>query len=283
MRLFTILVLILVCAPLCRAQKFHFSPLSESVIRRRVEDAPSDRREREKRIKELFAEAGCGTGKLNEQPLQGIEGENVICRLAGTTNQTIVVGANYDPMEIDNWPGASLLPSLFQSLNRRQRSHTFVFVAFADNKGDLAGSQFFARQMAQSDLERTDAMIDLSALGFSPTKVSSAASDKKLVELFFRVIYALNEVASQVDISKALHVDSESFAALHIPQITIHSLTHESVAALLPEPQEPEPGADAAHLDTRFQQNLYYKSYRLISGYLAYLDQTLKPRQHDSP
>jgi Peptidase family M28 len=283
MRLSTILVLILICAPLCRAQKFHFSPLSESVIRHRVEDAPSDRREREKRIKELFAEAGCGTGKLNEQPLQNMEGENVICRLAGTTNQTIVVGANYDSMEIDNWAGASLLPSLFQSLNRRKRSHTFVFVAFADNKGDLAGSQFFARQMAQSDLERTDAMIDLSALGFSPTKVSSAASDKKLVELFFRVIYALNQVASQVDISKAVHADSEPFAALHIPQITIHSLTHESVAAMLPQEQQPEAAAGPAHFDTHFQQNFYYKSYRLISGYLAYLDETLKPRQHDSP
>lgn len=282
MRLTTLILLVAVLFPLCHAQKFRFSPLTEPALRQREGDAPANLQDREARIEDLFVQAGCARDRLSKQPLQNGAGTNVICRLPGKSKETIIVGANYDQEALDNWTSASLLPSLYQSLSGRKRRHTFIFVAFADSAGDLAGSQFFAGQMSQADVDHSKAMINLDALGFSPTKISATDSDKKLVELFVTVMYILKQMGSQVDISRAVHVDSEPFASLHIPQITIHSLTHEAVADLGPGEQPPVavPDTDFAHLETGFRPDLYYNSYRLISGYLAFLDESLKTHRN---
>jgi hypothetical protein len=280
MRLISSIVLILALFPVCHAQKFRFSPLAETVIQQREEHAPANRQNRAARIRQLFVEAGCGRDRLSEQPLENMAGTNVICRLPGKSKESIIVGANYSPEVLDNWTGACLLPSLYQSLVNRKRHHTFIFIAFADGNRDLAGSQFFAGQMNQADVDRTEAMINLDALGLSPTKISSSVSDKKLVESFFTVVYALKQMGSQVDLSKAVAVDSEPFALRHIPQITIHSLTQDAVAGLQ-IPEQPLVSAgdpEFAHVDPGFRSSFYYNSYHLISGYLAYLDETLKPK-----
>ena len=68
------------------------------------------------------------------------------------------------------------------------------------------------------------------------------------------------------DIAAAGTTDSDPFAAQQIPQITIHSLTQQNVTT----------GAT-----TQFRPGNYYDTYRLLCGYLAYLDQTLKPRRSE--
>lgn len=284
MRLTFSIVLILALCPVCYAQKFRFSPLAKDVIDRREQHAPVGPQDRAARIKQLFTEAGCGQDRLSEQPVENTNGVNVICRLPGKSKSkdTIIIGANYNQDVIDNWTGASLLPSLFQSLAGRRRRHTFLFIAFADGNEDLAGARFFVRQMNQADVEHTAAMINLDALGFSPTKVSSTDADKKLVESFFTAVYALKQMGSQVDLSRAVAVDSQPFASRNIPQITIHSLTQDAVTGLqLPEqPLAPSADPEFAHPEGGFRSNLYYDSYHLISGYLAYLDEALKPKRN---
>lgn len=268
MRLF---IAILALLSLANAQKFRFSQMPEKEVLQREQNVPASPQDRESRIKQLFLQAGCGTAHVSEQQLENPAGANVICRLPGKSSETIIVGATYSQMTPDNWSGASLLPSLFQTLTGRKRRHTFIFVAFADGNNDVAGSQFFVGQLSQTDLSHTEAMVNLEALGFSPTKISSSESDKQLVKNFMTVTYALKQMASQVDVSKSVHVDSEPFASLHIPQITIHSLTLEAVAGLH-DPQSDPPDD--------FRPQFYYNSYTLVSGYLAYLDEILKPRHH---
>lgn len=269
MRLPLLTVLVLVLSAIVQGQKFRFSPLPESVVEARALHAPA-RDDRKAKIKELFLQAGCRQDDVTEQ-----ESGNVICRLSGRSKETIIVGANYGQAAPDNWTGVALLPSIFQTLVARRRHHTFLFVAFADGSHDVAGSDSFAKQMAPGEVEQTAAMINLDALGYSPTKISPTGSDKKLMESFFTVTYALKQMASQVDVSRAVRVDSEPFASLGIPQVTIHSLTQDAVAAL----QDPPIVATAAGSEAEFRSEFYYKSYRLISGYLAFLDETLKPRK----
>lgn len=127
--------------------------------------------------------------------------------------------------------------------------------------------------MGLEQLDRTQAMVNLDALGFSPTKIAPN-SDKDLVKDFVAVMYVLKLVASQVDISKSLRVDSEPFSSLSIPQITLHSLTQDAVADLTTQGSSAPATPNAAE----FRLDFYYNSYRLISGYLAYLDETLKPK-----
>ncbi len=250
------------------AQKVQFVPANETAILQRMKTIPEDNQEREAGLKALFAEAGCTGTSLTEQPVEGVEIPNITCRLRGAGNDTIIVGAHYEHASsaqrpLDNWSGASLLPALYQSLKGRKRRHNFIFVAFADKGNDLAGAEFFTRHMGQPELDRTEAMVNVDALGLSPTKISVAHSDKDLVHDLVIMVYALKLPASQIDIAAAGNTDSEPFALRRIPQITVHSLTQQNVVT---------------GETTQFRPNNYYDTYRLLCGYLAFLDQTLKPR-----
>jgi hypothetical protein len=259
-------LLILVLLAACPAQKLRFSPVAKSIVLERAGNIPSSSQERLARMKELFLASGCQA--VAEQGVPTSEIPNLICRLQGGSEKTIIVGANYGQVSPDNWAGASLLPALYESLAARKRRHTILFVAFADEKKSSTASRFFASHMTDAEVRHTQAMVDLDSLGLSPTKFWAAHSDKSLVKALVVVMYALKLPASQVDIAQAGEGNSEAFASRHIPRITIHSLTRD-VVAVLHSQQELAP---------EFRPNNYYDSYHLISGYLAYLDETLKSR-----
>jgi hypothetical protein len=233
-----------------------------------MKNIPESDEKRAERLKELFTRAGCGT--LTEQKVAGQQNPNIICRLGTGEGPLIVVGAHYDRSSSparpwDDWSGASLLPALYQSLRLKKRDHSFLFVAFADAGNDATGAQFFVRSLTPSQLERTEAMVNIDALGLSPTKISAAHSDKDLVHFLMVMVYALKTSASQIDIAAVGITDSGPFAARHIPQITIHSLTQQNVLNGVATP---------------FRPGNYYDTYRLLCGYLAYLDHILKPGLH---
>jgi hypothetical protein len=252
------------------AQKLQFAPAGKSVVLQRMKAIPESNLERAARLKELFVQAGCNEGFLTEQRLDGAETPNIICRLGTGENDLIIVGAHYERASsphrpLDNWSGAALLPVLYQSLRERKRSHSFLFVAFADNGNNPIGAESFIQQLSRSRIEHAEAMVNIDALGLSPTKVWAAHSDKDLVHDLIVMVYALKLPASQIDIATIGSSDSDPFAARHIPQITIHSLTQQNVTSGLSSP---------------FRPNNYYDTYRLLCGYLAYLDQSLKSRPH---
>ncbi len=260
-----------ISALLCAAalsQKVQFTPAEKSEVLERMKNIPESDEKRAERLKELFMQAGCGA--LTEQKIAGQETPNILCRLGKGESALIIVGAHYDRSSspqrpLDDWSGASLLPALYQSLRIKKRDHTFIFVAFADNGNAPTGAEEFARSLTPAQLDHTEAMINIDALGLSPTKVWAAHSDKELVHDLIVMVYALKISASQIDIAAMGNTDSGPFAARRIPQITIHSLTQQNVFN----------GAS-----TPFRPANYYDTYRLLCGYLAYLDQSLKPRPH---
>jgi Peptidase family M28 len=252
-----------------QAQKVQFAPEEKSVVLERMKSVPGSNQERAERLREMFIQAGCGGASLVEQKVEGADTPNIICRLGTGEKDMVIVGAHYDlsspERPLDNWSAAALLPAFYQGLREKRRNHSFLFVAFADSGNAPAGAESFIRGLAPSQLERAEAMINIDPLGLSPTKVWAAHSDKELVHSLIVMVYALKLPASQVDIAAAGVTDSGPFAARHIPQITIHSLTQQNVRS---------------RAGTQFQPNNYYDSYRLICGYLAYLDGNLKPRPH---
>jgi hypothetical protein len=263
-------VLVLILCGTSPAQRVQFTPAEKAVILERMKTIPETNTERALELKELFSNAGCNGNSLMEQKVEGAESPNIICRLGTEEGNMIIVGAHYDrnssaQRPLDNWSGAAILPALYQSLRTRKRSHSFIFVAFADSGAHPVGAEFFVNHLGHKQLDRAEAMVNVDALGLSPTKVWSPHSDKDLVHDLMVMVYALKLSASQIDIAAAGATDSDPFAARHIPQITIHSLTQQNVIT----------GAT-----TQFRPANYYDTYRLLCGYLAYLDQTLKPRQH---
>lgn len=249
-------------------QKVQFVPEDKGEILQHFKEMPSSDGERAATIKALFIEEGCNGSLLQEQAVEGADAPNITCLLRGESEETIIVGAHYDrassgARRIDNWSGASLLPAIYHSLHSRKRRHNFLFVAFADKGDELTGARFFAGNLSASQLQSAEAMVNLDVLGLSPTKVWSSHSDKDLVHDLVVMEYALKLPASQIDMDTAGSTDSEPFASRQIPHITIHSLTQQNLSE----------GATTA-----FQPNNYYNTYRLVCGYLAYLDTILKPR-----
>jgi Peptidase family M28 len=98
------------------AATVHYSPASRQVIEERLRKYAGDNKQREATLKQMFADVGCNDQHLSEQSVKGSKLPNIVCLLPGTSDKVILVGAHYDRVSdgdgvVDNWSGASLLPS----------------------------------------------------------------------------------------------------------------------------------------------------------------------------
>ena len=252
-------------------QKIEFTPIQPDVLDARLQQLSHRNGERRTKVKALFEEAGCRDDLLVEQKIKGSKEPNVICTLPGKTDATIIVGAHFDTVPdsygaVDNWSGASLLPSLWQSLKDHERSHTFVFIGFSAEEKGLKGCKFYAKQLTEDERAQTRAMVNLECLGISPTAVWVSKADKNLVNFMGYIADVMKLPVSGVDVDKIGTTDSASFAKIGIPAITIHALNQESLKYI-------HSSRDELKL---IDSKQYHETYQLICGYLAYLDFALK-------
>jgi Zn-dependent M28 family amino/carboxypeptidase len=253
------------CAPV--VAQIHFGTVNSQVVEQRLKSYKGSDSEREATVKNLFQLAGCTEGKLIEQPVKGSKVPNVICSLPGRSDSVIVVGAHYDHVDagdgvVDNWSGASMLPSLFQTMNAEPRKHTFVFVAFAGEEKGLIGSRFYVNSLTSDQVKKINAMVNMDTLGLGPTEVWVSRSDQKLVRALDGMAQALKLPLTGVNVDGVGEYDEESFVNRKVSTITIHSLTLKTLPVL----HSPKDNYSAIHFDD------YYNSYRLLSGYLVLLD-----------
>lgn len=258
--------------PVSASAQVVFTPLKEEVIVQRVTQAKKQNVERKQALFALFTEAGCADA-LVEQPVRGSKIPNVVCTLKGETDAVIVVGAHFDKTDeglgvVDNWSGASLLPSLFQSLRDKPRKHTFVFVGFTDEEKGLVGSRDFVKQWPKADLPKIRAMVNLDTLGLGETAVWVSHADKVLVDAIATMGAAMSLPVTGVNVELVGSSDSESFREKKVAAVTLHSLTQETLEILHSRKDDL----------TALKKAEYYRSYRLIAGYLAYLDGLLTPK-----
>jgi hypothetical protein len=253
--------LFLTCVGLCQ---------DRSVIEARLRQAKGTNAERQAVLKRMFQEAGCES--LREQPVKHARVPNVICTVPGGTGGTILVGAHFDRVEgsdgvVDNWSGAALLPSLVQSIRGRPRRHTFVFTGFTDEEKGLVGSHFYARQLKRDEVAKIGAMVNIDTLGLTPTKIWASHAHPSLLNALLEWSALTGLTFSKVNVEKIGTSDSTSFRERKVPVIDFHSVTQETWPIL----HSSRDTLDAV------QWNDYYDSYRLIAGYLAYLDRRLRP------
>lgn len=244
-----------------------FLKLDDNVIQARLHEAAAKNPEREAALKTLFTEAGCKDLSEEHVPRRL---PNIVCVLPGETDRTIIVGAHFDKVDagqgvVDNWSGASLLPSLYQSLANAPRRHTFIFVGFTSEEVGLIGSKYYAQHMTQKKRAQTDAMVNMDSLGLTPTKIWVSHSDPALVSDLATVAQQFKLPVEGVNVEEVGSTDSESFAQKKIPHITIHSVTQDTLPIL-----------HSARDDFQaINAKDYYNSYRLIAAYLVYLDTNL--------
>lgn len=252
------------------AQSIRFQLVPREDVEARLGRYAGNNKQRETTLKQMFIEAGCDGQHVSEQPVQGSKQPNVICVLPGSSDKVIIVGAHFDRVSegngvVDNWSGASLLPSLYEAIKAEPRKHTYIFIGFTDEEEGEVGSRFYVRHMAQEQVSATDAMVNMDTLGLSPTKIWASHSDKRLIQEILYVAKQMNLPVTGMNVEQVGSTDSEQFAARKVPSITIHSLTQESWNARILHTSRDK--LAAMRLDD------YYQTYRLIAGYIAYLDQ----------
>jgi Peptidase family M28 len=256
-------------------QSVTYQPVSRETVESRLGRYTGTNKQREATLKQMFSDAGCDGQHISEQAVKGSKLPNVICILPGSTDQDIIVGAHFDRVSegdgvVDNWSGASLLPSLYEAVKALPRKHTFIFIGFTDEEQGLVGSSFYARQMSKEQIAATSAMVNMDTLGLASTEIWGSHADKYLNSAIAYVAKQLKVPISSVNVEGiGASADSESFADRKIPSITIHSLT----------PQAWKDGILHSRKDKLSAMRLddYYESYRLIGAYIAFLDQAPVP------
>lgn len=262
-------VLLLGSAAVGQEATIRFVPVGQDMVEARLKKYGGDDAQRERTLRALFEEAGCKEKNISEQPVTGWPLPNVICTLPGSTDRTIIVGAHYDHISagdgvVDNWSGASLLPSLYQALKEDPRRHTYVFVGFSEEERGEIGSKFYVRQMTDKQRDFTDAMVNMDTLGLAPTEYWQTYADKKLKASLAYIAEQLKLPLSAVDVDSVGGTDSEQFSVVNIPSITIHSLSQKTWDAHILHTQK--------DVISAIRPEDYYQTYRLLTGYLAFLD-----------
>jgi hypothetical protein len=259
---------ILVCV-VCGAT-LQFVTVDRAIVEERLRAAGSTNEQREQIVRDLFLQAGCPEGGLEELPVRHVKVPNVACTLNGEEASTIMVGAHFDFVRrgkgiIDNWSGASLLPSLLQSIVKQPRHHRFVFISFSEEEKGLIGSKDYVSHLGQERLRSIGAMINLDSLGAGETNVELERGDKRLVEALGLVAASMKLPLHAVNVHRVGRSDSDSFQDVHVPTILVHSITQPTLRVL----HSFDDQLNAVQMDN------YYDSYRLLAAYLVYLDQKL--------
>jgi Zn-dependent M28 family amino/carboxypeptidase len=256
-----------VLAACCAAETVSLSLVKREVIEQRLEAGAVTASARQETIRRLFEHVGCAT----EAQRVSRKSANVICTLPGETASTVVIGGHYDFADrgqgiVDDWSGASLLPSLYQALKARKLRHTYVFVAFTGEERGLVGSSRYVKILTGEQKSAMHAFVNLECLGLSPTKVWVSRSTPALVGRLFEMARALGLPIQGVNVDRIGDDDTHPFFSAKIPVISIHSVSQETLGVL----HSTRDQVSAIRPDD------YYDSYRLVALFLAYLDTKLE-------
>lgn len=266
-------VALIALAAHCHGQnvKTVFASVPRAKVEARLRSYDDDNSKRESSLHNLFVEAGCAGDALVEQTFAKKRPPNLSCTLPGTTDSVIVVGAHTDHVMsagegvVDDWSGAALLPSLFESLQTEPRRHTFIFVGFAEEERGLTGSTFYVSQLSKGQLTKIKAMVNLECLGLGPTNVWASYANPELLASLAHVANGFKIPLRGVNVEEVGSDDAIPFSKRKVPTISIHSVT----SATFPILHSIRDDLRSMNLDE------YYESYRLIAAYLSYIDSTL--------
>jgi hypothetical protein len=259
-----ILAVWLYSCPAAIAGDLEYALVSPEVLMQRLRDAPAKNVDRADKLQQMFKDVGC---QPTEEQVKRLREPNVLCTLPGASASIVIVSGHLDHVDrgagiVDDWSGASMLPSLYQSLSRHPRSHTFLFIGFAGEEEGMVGSDFYLKHLLPEERKQIAAMVNLECLGTTPTKVWTSHSDPTLVRMLVAMAQSVKLPLSGINVERVGTDDAQEFTRYRIPHITIHSITQETLPLLHNEKDN----------ITAVKPDLYYDSYRLIAGYLALLD-----------
>lgn len=252
------------------AEPATFVSVDDAVLQARLAAIEHSNADRFAKLKQMFEQSGCNGERLTVEPVKGAKLPNLICTLKGESDEVVLVTAHFDQVgvadgAVDNWSGASLLPSLYQSINGQMRHFTFRFVGFTDEERGMVGSQAMVKQLGREGLAHIRAMINIDSIGLTPTKVWAKRADKTLLDRVAVLASAMKLEISGMNVDGVGDTDSRYFAERKVPVLDFHSVTPATMKIL--HSSKDVIGAIV------FED--YRNTYRLIAGFLAYSDSFL--------
>lgn len=194
----------------------------------RVDLAPKHNSEREAAIIDWWEET---CPNFRQQKVRRYRQKNLICRINGTGENTLVIGAHYDKVKdgygvADNWSGVVLIDELMNYYRSQRLEMNLEFVAFSGEEDGLFGSKDFVRNLNYP----VAGMINLDTIGLTDL-IIDRDSDPKLA-------CQAKSLAAQLDIPvrtqfwRELSSDWQRFAAKGIPAIGFHSVTKRTLSRI---------------------------------------------------
>jgi Peptidase family M28 len=265
-----VLSILLLAPGLAEAALIEIQAVPRETIEQRLRRFSKSNWTRERELRKLFEEAGCGADQVSEQNVTPKDPPNVACRLPGTTDSTIIVGAHSDLRGggqgvLDDWSGAALLASLFQTLQTSIRQHTFIFVGFTGEEHHMEGSRFYVRQLSAEQAVKIRAMVNLDCIGAGSTAVWTEHANPKLLTILYEVCHEGRTVVRNVDFVRS-YDDAAQFRKRGVATVSIHSLSATTMHIL----HSRWDNLSVIDLDQ------YAATYHLIVDYLARLDSALE-------
>jgi hypothetical protein len=263
------LFLILAATASAQPVSVEMTTLKQEVVQERLEALKTKTPERRATLGRWFHELGC---ECESQAVPHTKDGNLLCTLAPEQSSVIVVGAHFDFADrgqgaADNWSGASLLPSVYQSLAGKPRRHRIVFVGFAAEETGLNGSREYVKRLSKEERANIRAMVNIDTVGLSKPTVWLSRADKKLADAYAKVARTLSQEPYGVNADRVGDDDAHPFLDAKIPVISFHSVTQENLPIL-------HSMRDTLKAIDRKQ---YYEAYRLASLFVAYIDAVLEP------
>ena len=260
------------------------------VVQQHLIPPPATQKERLRALSIQFRKArDYGLGPVEVQPIPDKPEPNVICTIQGTTESTIIIGADagYNVTGEEGkirWANLVLLPLVAESLGPVAPRHTLVFIAFSGDHGKHSGANWYLHQLTDAQLKHVDAVIELYDLGQTPAAFAPNAKGGQLFRPLLGVARGLKLEEPQLrPVNRVLLGTqwtgplAEEFELSKIPGITIHSLPR------VPIPGKEINGHKFYRGDGSFDFSVYYDSYVLVSMYLRQLDRLIGARPQEHP
>ena len=194
-----------------------------------VKKVPCKIGDRREGVRQLFLDAGAAPDEIVLEPFDKEKGANVSVRKAGTSADTIVIGAHYDRTAegcgvTDNWTGVSIVAHIYRTLRPMDTEKSYVFVAFDREEEGLRGSREMVKKMPEADRAKVCSMVNFDSFGQGYPMTLANASSSKMVQYAEKFAKESNVKFQAVTIEGASS-DSAAFVEKKIPAITLSGLS----------------------------------------------------------
>lgn len=206
-------------------QEVRFSTSEE--IQSEFNEVPCKRKDRLPAVRALFERMGATQGDITEQKIGNVT--NLVIKLPGQSDETIVIGAHYDFIDdgcgaIDNWSGIVAIAHAYRTIKTLERQKTVLFAAFDREEQGLVGSRAMVNAIPKTDIPRYCAMINIDSFGLATPFALKGSSTDSLIKLSKEVSDVMKLPFSSVAIPNG-DSDSTAFLGKKIPAVTLSGLT----------------------------------------------------------